>query len=50
MNRIQIRRADIHDLGLITPLFDLYRSFMNKLPTWQRPKTFWRNAFNKMNR
>ena len=27
MNRIQIRRADIHDLGLITPLFDLYRQF-----------------------
>jgi len=27
MNRIQIRRAHIHDLGLITPLFDLYRQF-----------------------
>ena len=27
MNRIQIRRAGIHDLGLITPLFDLYRQF-----------------------
>ena len=27
MNRIQIRRADILDLGLITPLFDLYRQF-----------------------
>jgi GNAT superfamily N-acetyltransferase len=27
MNRIQIRRAHIDDLGLITPLFDLYRQF-----------------------
>ena len=27
MSRIQIRRADIHDLGLITSLFDLYRQF-----------------------
>jgi GNAT superfamily N-acetyltransferase len=27
MNRIQIRRAHIHDLGLISPLFDLYRQF-----------------------
>ena len=27
MNRIHIRRAYIDDLGLITPLFDLYRQF-----------------------
>ena len=27
MNRNQIRRAHIDDLGLITPLFDLYRQF-----------------------
>ena len=27
MNRIQIRRASIDDLGLISPLFDLYRQF-----------------------
>jgi GNAT superfamily N-acetyltransferase len=27
MNRIHIRRADIDDLGLITPLFDWYRQF-----------------------
>ena len=27
MNRIQIRRATIDDLGLISPLFDLYRQF-----------------------
>ena len=27
MNRIHIRRATIDDLGLISPLFDLYRQF-----------------------
>ena len=27
MNRIHIRRASIDDLGLISPLFDLYRQF-----------------------
>lgn len=27
MNRIHIRRASIDDLGLVSPLFDLYRQF-----------------------
>jgi GNAT superfamily N-acetyltransferase len=31
MNRIQIRRAHIHDLGLISPLFDLYRQFYEQV-------------------
>jgi GNAT superfamily N-acetyltransferase len=40
MNRIQIRRADIHDLGLITPLFDLYRQFYEQASDLVSAKSF----------
>ena len=40
MNRIQIRRADIHDLGLITPLFDLYRQFYDQASDLVSAKSF----------
>jgi GNAT superfamily N-acetyltransferase len=40
MNRIQIRRADIHDLGLITPLFDLYRQFYEQACDLVSAKSF----------
>ena len=40
MNRIQIRRADIHDLGLITSLFDLYRQFYEQASDLVSAKSF----------
>ena len=40
MNRIQIRRADIHDLGLITPLFSLYRQFYEQASDLVSAKSF----------
>ena len=40
MNRIQIRRADIHDLGLIMPLFDLYRQFYEQASDLVSAKSF----------
>ena len=40
MNRIQIRRAHIDDLGLITPLFDLYRQFYEQASDLVSAKSF----------
>ena len=40
MSRIQIRRADIHDLGLITSLFDLYRQFYEQASDLVSAKSF----------
>ena len=40
MNRIQIRRAHLHDLGLITPLFDLYRQFYEQASDLARAENF----------
>ena len=40
MNCIQIRRAHIDDLGLITPLFDLYRQFYEQASDLVSAKSF----------
>jgi GNAT superfamily N-acetyltransferase len=40
MNRIQIRRASIDDLGLISPLFDLYRQFYEQASDLARAENF----------
>ncbi len=40
MNRIQIRRAHIHDLGLISPLFDLYRQFYEQVSNLAMAENF----------
>ena len=40
MNSIQIRRAHIDDLGLITPLFDLYRQFYEQASDLAKAENF----------
>ena len=40
MNRIQIRRAHIYDLGLISPLFDLYRQFYEQVSNLAMAENF----------
>ena len=41
MNPIQIRRATIDDLGLVSPLFDLYRQFYEQDSDLAKAENFW---------